>query len=139
MSAKAFVDTNIVVYAHDDEAPSKRDIVRRLLAAGIAEQNVATSAQVLSEFYVTITRKVAKPLSRAQARREIRLLAALELADIDLPLVDRATELQDRWQLSYWDGLVVAAAERLGCDTLLSEDLNDGQQYGSVTVRNPFR
>jgi predicted nucleic acid-binding protein len=138
MSGKVFVDTNVIVYAHDDAAPAKRDSARRLLAKGITDGGVATSTQVLSEFFVTITRKVQKPLSAEAARHEIRLLAALDLADIDLALVDRAIEAHGRWQVSYWDGLIIAAAERLGCDTLLSEDLSDGQVYGSVTVRNPF-
>jgi predicted nucleic acid-binding protein len=138
MSAKAFVDTHVIVYAHDDAAPAKRDRARHLLARGIAAGGVATSTQVLSEFFVTVTRKVRKPLSSEAARHEVRLLAALELADIDAPLVDRAIEIQERCQVSYWDGLIIAAAERLGCDTLLSEDLTDGQTYGAVTVRNPF-
>ncbi len=138
MSGKLFVDTNIIVYAHDASAPQKRDYARDILATGLTDGGVVISTQVLSEFYVTITRKVQKPLSCAEARREIRLLAALEVTDIDFPMVDRAIGLQDRWQVSYWDGLIIAAAERTGCETLLSEDLADGQTYGIVTVRNPF-
>ena len=138
MSGRVFVDTDIIVCAHDAGSPGKRDRARQILEDGVRRGGVATSTQVLSEFYVTITRKVEKPLSSAAARHEIRLLAALDLTDIDLAMVDRGIEIHDRWEVSYWDGLVIAAAERMGCDTLLSEDLNDGQQYGRVTVRNPF-
>ena len=96
------------------------------------------STQVLSEFYVTITKKVEKPLSSDAARREIGLLAALEVVDVDVPMIDQAIQIQTRWQLGYWDALIIAAATRAGCATVLSEDLSHGQTYGTVTVRNPF-
>jgi len=138
MNDKVFIDTNVIVYAHDSGSPTRRDLARDILREAMAEGSAAISSQVLGEFYVTITQKVQKPLSSAIARREIGLLAALEVADIDVPLVDRAIEIHDSLQLSYWDSLIIAAAERTGCATVLSEDMSDNQTYGSVTVRNPF-
>ena len=99
----------------------------------------ATSTQVLSEFFVTVTKKVAKPLSVPVARREVRLLAALEVAEIDIATIDQAIDLHERCHIGYWDALILAAAAKCGCATVLSEDLSDGQTYGAVTVRNPFQ
>ena len=138
MNDSVFIDTNVIVYAHDSSSPAKRDQARDILREGIARGSAAISTQVLGEFYVTMTQKVQKPLSSVIARREIGLLAALQVADIDVPLVDRAIEIHDTVQLSYWDSLIIAAAEKLGCTTVLSEDMSDNQTYGSVTVRNPF-
>lgn len=139
MNGKAFIDTNVIVYAHDSASPDKRDKARAIIAEGIGSENAAISTQVLSEFYVTITQKVQMPLSSHAARKEVILLSALEVVDIDMPLVARAIEIRERWQISYWDSLIVAAAERAGCSKVLSEDFSDGQVYGGVTVRDPFR
>lgn len=138
MRDKVFIDTNVIVYAHDDAFPEKRDRARDILRTAMANGSAAISTQVLSEFYVTITKKVEKPLSSASARREIGLLAALEVADIDVPMIDQAIEIHQRWQIGYWDALIIAAATRIGCPSVLSEDLSHDQTYGSVTVRNPF-
>lgn len=73
------------------------------------------------------------------ARKEIALLSNLETADVDVPMIERAIDVQDRWQINFWDALIIAAAERMHCPTVLSEDMSDGQVYGGVTVRNPFK
>ena len=138
MPGKAFVDTNVLVYAHDSETPEKKIKAQALLFDGLRHNSAAISAQVLSEFFVTITRKVKRPMPEPQAAKEISLLANLEVVDIDVQLIQRAIAIKQRWQLGYWDGLIVAAAERAHCHTLYSEDLSDGQSYGEVTVRNPF-
>ena len=138
MNDKVFLDTNIIVYAHDDAAPEKKAKAEAIILDGLRSERVAISAQVLSEFYVTVTRKIKKPMSIAKAKREVILLSNLETADVDVPMIGRAIDLQERWRISFWDGLIIAAAEQTHCATVFSEDLSDGQTYGAVTVRNPF-
>jgi predicted nucleic acid-binding protein len=139
MSDRTFVDTNVLVYAVDESEPAKREIARRTLAD---EENgeLVLSSQVLSEFYVTVTRKLATPLTAEQAAQSVNRLAATNLAiAIDSAHVEQAITTSRSCQISYWDGLIVAAASRSGCSRLLSEDLNDGQRFGCVLVENPFR
>lgn len=134
---RAFLDTNVLVYAVDDAEPEKRTTARRLLGSTDYGQFVL-STQVLSEFYVTATRKLARPIAEDVAQATVELLGQLPMVAIDRRLVADAIGLSRSAQLSYWDGLVVAAATRGGCRLLLSEDLNDGQAIGSVRVENPF-
>lgn len=138
MSDRTFVDTNVLVYAIDDAEPAKRDIARRVLASSRYGEFVL-SAQVLGEFYVTVTRKLAENLSEAEVEQGLDRLGSYPTVPLDADLVRNAVQISRSSQISYWDGLVVAAAERAGCERLLTEDLNHGQQIGSVTVENPFR
>jgi predicted nucleic acid-binding protein len=139
MSGKVFLDTNVIVYAHDDAVPEKRAKAQEIILNGMRTGNTAISAQVLSEFYVTVTRKAKKPMPIAKARQEIALLSNMETADVDVPTILRAIAIQERWQINFWDGLILAAAEQTHCPIVFSEDLSDGQTYGAVTVRNPFK
>ncbi len=134
-----FLDTNIFVYAHDFEAEEKRETSRQLIYQTLQEGTGVISPQVLSEFFVTVTRKIAQPLSIAHAKREISLLSVMATVDLDATLVVRAVEMLQQWQVSYWDALILASAERAGCETLYSEDLADGEKYGTVVVCNPYR
>lgn len=138
MSGKAFVDTNVIVYAHDTANPAKCARARLLLTDGMRRGNLVLSTQVLSEFFVTITRKVQQPLPLSAARREVRLLAAFELVPTDAELIVEAIALHERHALNYWDALIVAAAIRGGCEALYSEDLQPGRRFGSVRIENPF-
>lgn len=138
MPDKVFFDSNIIVYAHDVSAPKKKEKSRELIFQNMREDLGVISSQVLSEFFVTVTQKVDKPLSIGRARREVLLLSSMETIEIGSALVVRAIEVKERWQLSYWDGLILAAAERGECAIVYSEDFSDGQSYGSVTVVNPF-
>jgi predicted nucleic acid-binding protein len=139
MSGRTFVDTNVLVYAVDDSEPEKRDIARAVFGSERYGEFVL-STQVLSEFYVTATRKLAEPVPEAKATEMVDWLGLLNpTIPIDTTLVKRAIQTSRSAQLSYWDGLVVAAAAHAGCGRLLTEDLNDGQQIGSVCVENPFR
>lgn len=138
MSDRTFVDTNVLVYAVDDAEPKKRDIARRSLGSNRYGE-LMLSTQVLSEFYVTVTRKLAEPVPDAEATETLNWLGLLPVVSIDTALVKSAVHISRSLRLSYWDGLVVAAAARGGCQRLLSEDLNDGQEIGSVRVENPFR
>ena len=136
---RCFLDSNVIVYAMAPSDPFKFGTARNILASAVVSRRGVISAQVLGETFVTVTRKVPNPLSREAALASLRTLACLRVVPLTGDLVFRAIELQGEHQLSYWDALVVAAAENAGCATLWSEDLTDGRAYGSVTVRNPFR
>jgi predicted nucleic acid-binding protein len=133
-----FVDTNILLYAVSF-APAEAE--KALRASDILSQtDLALSTQVLQEFYVKATRSSTKsPLTSAEASALISTLTRFPIADITPDLVQAAIASQVRWQISYWDAAIVEAARTLGCDVLLSEDLQDGQEFGGVRVVNPFR
>jgi predicted nucleic acid-binding protein len=131
-----FFDTNVLVYAvaSDEEAASKRRCALEL----IETQQFALSAQVMQEFYVTVTRKFQAPLTAEQALEWIELWEAFPCVAIDQHLVKIAAEISERFRVSYWDGAIIAAAELAGAQILYTEDLNDGQVYGGVKAVNPF-
>lgn len=131
-----FFDTNILVYAAI--GTGKDEPKRERAIALIQSENFATSAQILQEFFVTVVRKAARPLSAVQAMEWIEQLVAFPCQAIDHRLVRVAIERSARYQISYLNAAIISAAEALGCHTLYSEDLNDGQQYGEVKVVNPF-
>lgn len=137
MTAEIFLDTNILVYAVSsvEQEIQKRDVALDL----IETSKPGFSAQVLQEFFVTVTRKVKTPLSHDEALKWIGTLDEFPCAAIDTSIVYRGAENAQRFGISYWDGAILAAAERLGAHTLMTEDLNHGQKYGSVTAINPFR
>jgi predicted nucleic acid-binding protein len=138
MTAEAFLDTNILVYAYDSSEPRKQAVAQELLTCGLEQESAVLSAQVLGEFFVVITRKVAVPMTPQEARSLVDLFCALPVVDTDISLVRRAIDTRQTYQLSYWDGLIIAAAERAGCRRILSEDLNSGQEYHGIRVDNPF-
>jgi predicted nucleic acid-binding protein len=139
MSAdRAFLDTNVLVYVFDHDEPKKAQHAKDLLERAKPEE-LALSAQVLGEFYVTVTRKLKRPLDESLAAQAIEWLSLLQVVALDSSLVKEATEISRSSQLSYWDGLIVASAAAGGCQRLLTEDLNDGQVIGGVRVENPFR
>jgi predicted nucleic acid-binding protein len=138
MSGRAFLDTNVLVYAYDRHEPRKQSIAQSLLTDAFRSENVALSTQVLGELFTVVTRRIPQPLTVDQAQELVELFGTLPMVEIDLPLVRRAAETVKLCQVSYWDALIVAAAERSGCDTILSEDLGDRHRYGGVTVVNPF-
>ena len=132
-----FVDTNVLVYAVDRDEPEKRKRAVDLLRPG-ADADLVLSAQVLGEFYVVVTRKLARPLSPRVAQAMIAELRRLPTVAIDADLVAEAIRGSDDWQVSYWDALIVRSAERAGCDVVVSEDFAEGAQYGTVRIENPF-
>ena len=141
MSAKApraFLDTNVLVYLFDRDEPAKEQRARDILERAEPGE-LALSTQVLSEFYVTTTRKLKPPLNPKFTTQVIDWLGFLRVVPIDIALVKSALQISQLAQLSYWDGLIVAAAAQAGCGLLLTEDLNDGQEINSVRVENPFR
>ena len=101
-------------------------------------ENGAISVQVLTEFWVTVTRKIRKPLSLSTARQEAELFGLMTVVDLDFTLFHDPLRLQQLHQISYWDAQIVAAAEKADCTVLYSEDLNADQKFANVTVVNPF-
>jgi predicted nucleic acid-binding protein len=137
MPVEAFIDTNIFVYSvssHPSER-TKRDKARALLDS----VDFGTSAQVLGEFYVTATQKIAEPLPEAQALQIIAGLSHLPIVAIDAHLVLEAIALKREHPVSYWDAAIIAAAHRLRVKTIYSEDFTHDHLYGSIRVINPFR
>ena len=133
-----FVDTNVLVYAHDRSAGAKHARARALLADLWNSQAGCLSIQVLQEFYVNITRKVAHPLDPATAQQ---IIADLGHWRVHSPTVDdvlSAITLQQQHSLSFWDAMMVTSAIQLGCAVVWSEDLNAGQDYHGTRIANPF-
>ena len=134
MSAELrFLDSNVLVYLFDGDAPAKQALARELLAAG----RTALSTQVLTELYVTVTRKLARPLDAARASRAITDLCALPIRDITANLVQAAIRRSAAMQLSYWGAVIVETALEAGATKLLTEALQDGQAIGTLRVDNP--
>ena len=132
-----FVDTNILVYAHDLGAGSKHHRSVELLTRIIGERNGALSIQVFSEFYHTATRKLSMQSEEAEA-----IIADLGGWTIHRPGhedVLKAARLHRRHKLEWWDAMIINSAIEVGCAILWSEDLNSGQRFGTLTIRNPFR
>ena len=133
-----FVDTNVLVYARDGSEPAKQAPahawVEHLWRSGAGR----LSAQVLAEYYVTTTRKLRPGLAPNEARADIDDLRAWRPVAIDGNLLDAAWSLEDRYSLSFWDALIVAAAREADCGYLLTEDLQDGARYDGVVVVDPF-
>lgn len=138
MSDKLFIDTNILVYAYDSHEPDKQRTAQRLIKNAVVHESGVISAQVLNEFYVTVTKRIKTPLSTEEAKQIIHLFGVLETVDIDYMLVKRAIDTHEHYQVGYWDALIIAAAERAGCRSVVTEDLNDGQVYHGLIVENPF-
>ncbi len=138
MSDRAFLDTNILVYAYDEHERLKRKKAQALLTDGIESENVVLSVQVLGEFFNVVTRHITPPLSPGEAQEIIDTLSILPVQEIDLTMVNRAIDTHKTYQISYWDSLIVSAAERAGCAKIFSEDLSDGQTYHHILVCNPF-
>ncbi len=132
----AFVDTNVLVYAFDANEPAKRARALALLAD--EDVDFVVSAQVLNEFYWVATRELTPPLPPEVAHEVVRELSLGRVIPVDAELVDRSIELSRTHGLALWDAGVVVAAQSAGCSVLLSEDLNAGQRFDGVVVRDPF-
>lgn len=139
MSAeRVFIDTNVIVYAYDRDAGRKRDLARGILADLWNASGGILSLQILQEFFVTVTKKIRSPLSAAAAREIVEDYLSWEVVLNDGESVLAAIDIHAAEKISFWDALVIVAAEKGGADILLSEDLGAGRKFGSVTVRNPF-
>ena len=138
MTEKVFVDTNVLVYAHDLDAGTRRDVAASLVRGLWESQQGILSVQVLQEFYVTVTRKIPHPIPAARARAMIRNYAQWPVHRNTPSTVCHASEIQERWRISFWDGLIVAAASESGAGKILSEDFNAGQVLEGILIDNPF-
>jgi predicted nucleic acid-binding protein len=139
MSDKTFLDTNVLVYRFDDDEPVKQARAREILDTEGPSDSLVLSTQVLQEFYVTVTRKLARPLSKDDAFEATRYLMELNVVSIDVGLVARAIELSQAHKISLWDALIIHSARQGGCQKLLTEDLHDGWMVEGLEISNPFR
>jgi predicted nucleic acid-binding protein len=133
-----FVDTNILIYAHDRDAGPRRQRATQALDNLWAARTGRMSVQVLQEFFAVATRKLKASVEVAAAREVIRIYSPWVTAPTDVETILRASEIAEFAQISFWDGMIVAAAERSGAATLYSEDLNDGQIIAGIRVVNPL-
>lgn len=138
MTAPVFVDTNVLLYARDAGETLKQPRAAAWLESLWRKNQGRTSIQVLNEYYVNVTRKLEPGLPAEQAWDDVIALMAWRPHPVDDTLMVRARDIEHRHRLSWWDSLIVGAAQLQGCAILLTEDLQDGGSYGSVTVRNPF-
>jgi predicted nucleic acid-binding protein len=138
MTDRFFVDTNVLIYAHDLDAGLKHDRAALIVADLWEKENGIVSVQVLQEFYVNVTRKIARPMTPAAARGIIRNYLAWRVEPNEPSAVLLASEIAERNLLSFWDALIVASAARSGADRILSEDLNHGQVIEGIRIENPF-
>lgn len=136
MIAKCFADTNVFLYAgsKDPADAAKKAVARHLLAS----EDIGISAQVLHEFIAAAVSKKRLGIELVEVKSTIAALQAFPIIPITSGLVMRALEVKTRYEISYWDAAIIAAAQELRCGVIYSEDLNDGQDYGGVVVRNPF-
>jgi len=139
MSDKYFVDTNILMYAHDAAAGAKHDRARALVEELWRTRSGVVSTQILQELVVNLRRKSGQPLSAKAARDIVTDYLSWHVVVNNGHSILEALELEERYQISFWDALVVQAAGTSGAEVLYSEDLSNGQSYGSVRVINPLR
>ncbi|MBA2460691.1 MAG: PIN domain-containing protein [Actinobacteria bacterium] len=136
--ARSFVDTNVLVYAHDATAGTKRDQARAIVRELWESGGGCLSVQVLQEFFVTVTRKIPHPLDARTGATAVEDFSRWTTHAPGAGDVIAAIELHERHDLSFWDAMIVQSAAALGCDVLYSEDLNAGQRYEDVHVVDPF-
>lgn len=138
MTVKTFVDTNILVYAYDRGASDKHAKARRAIGRLWKEGSGVLSTQVLQEFYINVRRKAQRPISITSARSLVADYLAWDPVVNDGTSILEAMDAERRYKISFWDALIVVAAQKSEADVILSEDFSHGQKYGSVRVQNPF-
>lgn len=138
MSGQIFVDTNVLVYLFDVGAPTKQRHVQEIFSSQKQQKHLVLSTQVLQEFYVAVTRKLAVPLDPAKAFQAVQDLSVLPVIQIDPRLILLAIQRSQAARLSFWDALILEAALIAGAALLYSEDFQDGQVIGDLRIMNPF-
>ena len=138
MKGKTFVDTNILVYAHDLDAGKKHEIAAKAISRLWESKLGILSTQVLQELYVTLTRKIPQPLGRSTVGRLLKSYFSWHLVINDPEIILQAIEIEESYKISFWDALIVSAAFSENATTILTEDLNHGQYFEGILIVNPF-
>jgi predicted nucleic acid-binding protein len=138
MTEKTFVDSNILLYVYDHAAGWKQEICKQAVQDLWRQRCGVISTQVMQEFYHNATRKLRNPMNYAAARAELTQYQLWEVVQVDPSLIQIASNIQETVPLSFWDALIVAAAQRANASVFLSEDLNHGQVIGGVRIHNPL-
>jgi predicted nucleic acid-binding protein len=138
MSARIFVDSNVLIYAHDVDASAKHEVAKSVLRELWSQRSGVLSMQVLQEFYVNVTRKIASPLPKDVARLVVNSYSVwcIETTPAE---ITTAFRIEDESRIGFWDALIVAAAAKSGVLRILSEDLNAGQVIAGIPIENPFK
>lgn len=131
-----FFDANVLLYADDLSAGARIQIARELIRPRVADRTGVVSTQVLQEYYVNARKKL--KMDGAAARARVELYSGLEVVEIRSALILAAIDLHRLHTLSFWDALIVCAAQQAACETLYSEDLQEGRRFGQLRVVNPF-
>jgi predicted nucleic acid-binding protein len=134
-----FVDTNILVYAHDTDAGRRHEVASALVRQLWDARDGVLSTQVLQEFYVTITRKIPKPIARKDARDLVQTYTAWQVIGVEAVDILAASDYEERFRLSFWDALILISALKANADELVSEDLLAGRRIRGLQITNPFR
>jgi len=137
MSDKTFVDTNVLVYAHDVDAKRKYEVAKNILRELWNQRTGVLSLQVLQEFYVNVTRKIPSPLPKNVARLVVNSYA-LWCGETTPAEMATAFRIEDESRVGFWDALILASAVKCGAVRILSEDLNAGQMIAGIRIENPF-
>ncbi len=136
MSGRVFLDTNVLIYADDADSASKRDVAREVIAHHLRHGTGVISTQVLQEYFVVATRKLG--IDRAIAQKKVELLGSFEVVTIQVEMIHQAINLHRLESVSFWDALIIIAAQAANCQKLVSEDLNSGQRIRGIEIHNPF-
>ena len=137
MNDKTFVDTNVLIYAHDVDSTAKHEIAKKVLRELWSQRSGVLSLQVLQEFYVNVTHKIAAPLPRDAARLVVNSYA-IWCTETTTAEIATAFRIEDDSRIGFWDALIVAAAVRSGATRILSEDFNAQQRIAGIKIENPF-
>ena len=138
VSTRQFVDTNILLYARDTSEPQKQPVAEALMRELWQSRSGRLSVQVLNEYFVNVTQKLKPGLTKEEAWNDVEALTEWDPLALDSELLASALVINGRYNLTWWDSLIVAAAVATDCDRILSEDLSAGQIYEGIPVVNPF-
>jgi predicted nucleic acid-binding protein len=137
MTGKTFVDTNVLIYAHDVDAKAKHETAKNVLRELWSNRSGVLSVQVLQEFYVNVTRKIRTPLPKDKARLVVNTYA-IWCTETTPAEITAAFRIEDEAKIGFWDALIVASASKSGATRIISEDLNAQQRIADIRVENPF-
>ena|ERR1041385_1822000 len=137
MNDRTFIDTNVLIYAHDVDAKAQHEAAKRILRELWSERTGVLSTQVLQEFYVNVTRKIPNPISKDSARMVVNNYAVW-CVDTTPAEISMAFQIEDASRIGFWDALIIASALKSSAVRILSEDLNSGQMIAGIRIENPF-